>query len=155
MAGEAGIVRAMTVAPKRRSMQACAAMVLAVALLGACAERQHLVRVSPVAMQEQSRVCIIENPAVKFDFLGLYRGSLQDAGFSPEVVPPGSPLGACPVTTKFVAYWRWDFVMYLQSVRLDVYRDGRPAGSAAFQARSSSVDAAAAVRDLTRQLFTK
>lgn len=128
---------------------------LAFVLLSACAERQHLVRVSPVSMQEQRRVCIIENPAVKFDFLRLYQEGLQAAGFSPEMLPAGSPLAACPVTTKYVAYWSWDFRTFLQSAQLDVYRDGRPAGAAVFQAASSAVDAPAAVRDLTRQLFAK
>ena len=84
-------------------------------------------------MLEVKQVCIIENPRVRADFLEAYRKALQDKGYQADVIPEGSSLGACPVTSKYVAYWAWDLVLYMTSAQLDVYRDGRPAGRALFR----------------------
>ena len=113
-------------------MKLTAGAALVVLVLYGCASAPA-VRVSPVAMQGATRVCIIENPRVKAEFLATYRKVLEAKGYKADVVPASSGLGVCPITSKYVAYWNWDLVLYMASVRLDVYKDGIPAGGAIFQ----------------------
>jgi hypothetical protein len=124
------------------------------AALAACACAST--RVTPVDMQGVTRVCIIENPRVKFDFLGAYRRALEERGFQVEVHPETTRLSVCPVTSRYTANWRWDLVLYLAYAELRVYRDARPAGRAIFNARSSRLIAAeATINDLVDGLFRR
>jgi hypothetical protein len=102
------------------------------------------------------RICIIENTRVKNDFLEPYRSALLARGYEVEVFPKTPPSSQCPLTTRYVAYWSWDLVLYLQYAELRVYRDGKPAGRAEFRARSSRfIDTEATVKQLVDQLFPK
>ena len=135
---------------KTVAMKFAASVAVAALLLSGCA-RNH---VAPVSMLEVKQVCIIENPRVRADFLEAYRKALQDKGYQADVIPEGSSLGACPVTSKYVAYWAWDLVLYMTSAQLDVYRDGRPAGRALFRARGSRLFTTdSKVRELVDHLY--
>jgi hypothetical protein len=132
-------------------MKEVAAACVAVLVLGGCARHQ----VAPVAKLEGNQICIIENPRVRADFVEAYRKALGNRGFQTSMVPSTSALNVCPVTSKYVAYWAWDIVLYMQSARLDVYRDGRPAGRAMYNARSSRlVNTEDKIQELVDQLFT-
>jgi ribosome modulation factor len=122
---------------------------MAALVLCACARNQ----VAPVRL-EAKEICIIENPRVRSSFLEAYRKALEDRGFTAAVVLPTSAVDVCPVTTKYVAYWRWDLVLYMAQAQLDVYKDGKPAGRAIFHARQSRlISAEGKVRELVDQLF--
>jgi hypothetical protein len=127
-------------------LAACAAVPLAFA----CARNQ----VSSATMEGAREVCIIENPRVRSDFLEAYQQALAAKGYTTRVLSRDSSLSACPVVTKYVAHWSWDLVVYLQSASLYVYRDGRPAGQAVFDARTSRLFSTdGKVRELVAQLY--
>ena len=132
-------------------MKIILAALFPVLALGACSTKQ----VSPVAMHEEKRICIIENPKVLHDFLGAYRRALEERGFQVEVVAPASPPSTCPVTTTYVGFWRWDLFLYLAYAELRVYKGGQPAGRAVYNARSSRTGAEGTINDLTNDLFKR
>jgi len=111
----------------------------------------------PVALTA-NHICIIDNPRVSgnADFLDKYRTVLERRGFSTAVLPPDSPLGACAVTSKYVAFWGWDLVPFLVSAKLDIYSDGMPAGSSMYSARHSRfVGPEEAIEGMVGRLFPK
>ena len=118
-------------------MKLSAGAVLAALVLSGCASAP-VVRVSPAVLHGATHVCIIENPRVKSQFLDTYRKVLAAKGYKTDVVPASSGLGVCPVTSKYVAYWNWNFVLYMMAVQLDVYKNGVPEGRATFQARGNT-----------------
>lgn len=120
--------------------------------LSACATRQ----VNPVYMQEEKRVCIIENPRVLHDFLGAYRRTLEGRGFQVEVFPETANASVCPVTTMYTANWRWDMVLYLAYAELRVYKDGKPAGRAIHNARGSRfITAEGKIQEMVDELYKR
>jgi len=130
------------------SMKRMAMVLMGALALGACARMQ----VTSVALEEK-RVCIIENPRVKFDFIGAYRRALEERGFAVEVLPETASLTACPVTSRYIGYYRWDLVMYLASGEIQVFRGGQPAGRAVYTARSSRTSAEIVIRDMVAEIF--
>lgn len=139
--------------------------VFALLVLGACA-RSHVTPVPAAAIQSgpgataanpapaPTRICIIENPRVRSDFLDAYKAALSSRGYEVEVVKETPQVSQCPLTTRYVAYWAWDMVLYMRQAELRVYRDGKPAGRAVFQARSSRfIDTEAKVKELVDQLL--
>jgi len=111
----------------------------------------------PVALTA-NHICIIDNPRVSgnADFLDKYRTVLERRGFSTAVLPADSPLGACAVTSKYVAFWGWDLVPFLVSAKLDIYSDGMPAGSSMYSARHSRfVGPEEAIEGMVGRLFPK
>ena len=105
-----------------------------------------------------NRLCIIENARVADGprFLEAYRKVLEARGFQTEVLPALSPLGACPVTTKYAFHSGFDGVPYITAGRLDVYKDGRPAGSATYAPRASRfVGAEEAIEGMVDRLFPR
>jgi len=116
----------------------------AVLALCACAtSRVSPVRPPPTEPQSETaqplpkKICVVENPAVVGDFIEAYRTALQNKGYEVKVVKKNPQPSECPLSTRYTANWRWDLVPYLVYARLDVYRDGKPAGSAVHNARSS------------------
>lgn len=102
------------------------------------------------------RICVIENPRVKFDFLDAYRRALLASGYEVQVFPKTPPSSQCPLTTRYVAYWNWDFVMYLEYAELRIYRDGQPVGRAEYKSGSSRVsDAEPTLKNLIDQLLPR
>ena len=131
---------------------------LALLALWGCARSQ----VTPVATSAvpaptasgAKRICIIENPRVRSDFLDAYKAALSGRGYEVQVYANTPQVSECPLTTRYVAYWAWDMVLYMRSAELRVYRDGKPAGRAVYQARSSRlVDTESKVRELVDQLL--
>ena len=137
------------------------------AVLAAGCSTSRVTPVPPAAVREDpasaieagatlKRICIIENARVKGDFLEPYRNALSARGYEVQVFPKTPPSSQCPLTTRYVAYWAWDLVMYLQYAELRVYRDGKPAGRAEFKARSSRlIDTDATLKRLVDQLLPK
>jgi hypothetical protein len=130
---------------------ALAGLVAALGLV-ACATSQ----VSPVARFETKRICVIENPKVRGDFLIAYRKVLEDRGFQVQMFPETAQPNVCPVTSRYVAYFWWDMVFYMRQAEIDVYSDGKHAGRASFDARGSRFfGTEEKVKELVDQLFPR
>jgi hypothetical protein len=146
--------------------------VLLVVLVASCTKATSRVTPVPEAALQQApapeqeaagkpagplkRICLIENPRVKFDFLEAYRRALSSSGYEVQVYPKTPPASQCPLTTRYVAYWNWDIVLYLGYAELRVFRDGQPVGRAEFKAGSSRfTDAELPLKNLIDQLLPK
>lgn len=101
------------------------------------------------------RICIVENPRVAHkDFLDAYRTALEGKGFTITVVQKNPQPSVCPLTTRYVAYWKWDVLYYLSFAQLDVYREGKPVGRAVHDARGSRfITTEGTVKNLVDRLF--
>lgn len=92
--------------------------------------------VRPVSLTDGEReVCIVEDPAVREGFLQAYRGRLEQKGYAVRVLPKGSPVTACPVTSTYMGRWSWDLAIYLNYAEIIVYRDGAQIGRALYDGR--------------------
>ena len=105
------------------------------------------------------RVCIIEDPAVRETFLPEYQKALTEIGFTSEVLPAGTPLSQCEVTSTYLARWSWDLTIYMSYCELKVFRNGELAGEATYDARKGSgnlgkfIDSEPKIRELVRSLY--
>jgi hypothetical protein len=110
---------------------------------------------APAAPPPLKRICVVENPRVKPEFLDAYRGALSARGYEAVVYKKTPPASQCPLTSRYVAYWSFrDLVYYMSHAELTVYRDGQPAGRALFNARSSRfIDMESTVANLVQQLL--
>lgn len=130
-------------------------MALAVGL-ASCSIQQ---KASPVLQLASKEICVVENSAVRNDFLGSYVRALQSKGFLVRVLAPYSDPRTCPLTSTYVARWSWDFKPYLSDAKIMVYRDGGLAGSAEYNSKSGGfrldkwIDADAKTVELTNELF--
>jgi len=137
-----------------RIMLAFAALFLA----AGCSISQNVVPVTFAPTAERS-VCIIEHPATRDSFLDAYRRALRDRGFETSVLPEGSALNACPVTSTYIARWSWDFTIYMAYAEMQVYHDGRNVGRAVYDARMGGArfdkwtDAEQKIRELVAELY--
>ena len=130
-------------------------MACTIALAG-CSIRQE---VQPVVEQPEEAICIIEDPAVRSGFLSAYVQVLRERGYEVRILPKGSDLRDCPLTSTYIGFWRWDLAIYLAQARIEVFRDGRRVGQAEYDSRSGGanmkkfVNGEAKVRELAESLF--
>lgn len=131
------------------------AIVAALALSG-CAIHQV---VQPVAHFDQKDVCVVENPAVKYDFLPALKNAIGARGYTVRQLPANAALNACPITVTYTANWRWDLAMYMAYADITVYQDAKPSGKATYDAtRGGSnmnkfIKADQKIAELVKQLF--
>lgn len=117
--------------------------------------------VNPITLSsnEPREICLVENPDVHHDFLATYRNALANKNLTVQMLPPGSAVGTCQLTSTYSANWHWDLALYLVYADLKVYRNGRPEGEALYDSRAAGlntnkfVNAAAKIQELTDQLF--
>lgn len=128
---------------------------LFVALSG-CAINQH---VKPMDRFASREVCIIENPKVKPGFLDAYKRTLTTKGYSVrQLVKDASP-STCPITSIYVANWRWDLAMYMSYAEITVFKHGEPSGKAIYDATRGGgnmgkfIDADKKITELVDTLF--
>lgn len=137
-----------------RTIMSCAALLLT----ASCAIKENVVPVTFAPTAGRS-ICIIEHPATRESFLDSYQNALRDRGFEPRVLPAGSALNSCPVTSTYLARWSWDFTIYMAYAELHVYHDGRQAGRAVYDSRLGGfrldkwVDADVKIRELVDELY--
>jgi hypothetical protein len=133
-------------------MRIILAGVVAAVLLAACASSQ----VAPVAKLETKRICVIDNPKVRGDFITSYRKALEGRGFEIQMFPEGAAPNVCSLTSKYVAFFWWDMVFYMRQAEIDVYTDGKHAGRASFDAGMSRFfSTEEKVKELVDQLFPR
>jgi len=119
------------------------------ALLCACSANH----VQPMSRSPGERLCIIENPRVRPEFLQEYRDALRARGIESEVLAPTAGIAACPLTSRYLAAWTHGT---LTSAHLDVFRDGQPAGRAVYQNRwSLSGYSRGLLNEMVDQIFAK
>ena len=78
----------------------------------------------------QGEICLIENPDVRPEFIESYKTLLAEKGFKPKVVPTGSAHNVCEVTSTYIGKWSWDFVAYMATAEIQVYKNGALVGKA-------------------------
>lgn len=100
-----------------------------VAVLAGCSITQE---VKPVADLAGKEICVVENPGVRAGFIDAYRRSLASRGFTVRMLPAGSDVAACPITSTYNARWSWDLALYMSFAELRVYGNGKPAGEATY-----------------------
>lgn len=77
---------------------------------------------------------MIENPPVRKVFLTALTSSLRGKGFRVRILAPGSAPTECRLSATYLGRWSWDFVPYMATGEIAVFRDGWPAGDAAYSA---------------------
>lgn len=135
---------------ERRSIESAAAVVAAVFVVSACSQARQ--NVQPVPKLDPARVCIVENAKTRVEFRDGYRRALERKGYEVDVLPEGTPLSACPVTSKYVAHWNWDIVFYLTYAEILVYRNSERIGGAVYTG-DKFIDADDKIRELVDLLF--
>jgi hypothetical protein len=131
--------------------------VAAAALLAGCTHVSQTV--SPVAKGPDKEICVIENPAVKAEFLPAFRRALESKGFTVKQLSKDATPKDCPLTATYTADWRWDILLYMEIAEINVFRDGAPAGKAVHDSRNAGlnfgkyVGAENKIRELVDKLF--
>ena len=144
------------IAPDGNRLWLTAGSVTLAALMSGCAITQT---VSPVQRLESRQLCVIENPAVRMDFLEVYQRVLTDAGYLVQKLPSTSSVRDCPVITTYTANWKWDLAMYMAFADIKVFREGQLVGQATYDSRSGGsnmnkfIKADAKIGELVHQLF--
>jgi uncharacterized lipoprotein YajG len=129
--------------------------VAAVALSG-CAIQQT---VKPVEQFAGKEICVVENPAVKHDFLPVFSRALTQRGYEVRTLAPDASLVACPITATYTANWRWDLATYMAYADITVYNNGKPAGKATYDATGGAnnpgkfISAEKKITELVQRLF--
>lgn len=127
-----------------------------VAGIAGCAIHQN---VKPVERFEGKNICVVENPAVKFDFLPAFKKSLEGRGFTVQMLQPTAALRECPITATYTANWRWDLAMYLAYAEIKVFNNGQPAGEAVYDSLKGGANMGKFIKgenkiaELVNQLF--
>jgi hypothetical protein len=92
------------------------------------------------------RICIVENPRVmNREFIDAYKDALEKKGYAVTVVQRNPQPSQCPLTTRYTAAGAFDGALF----RLEVYRDGKPAGAATHRGFYSE----ASLRELVNKLL--
>ena len=119
-------------------MKSRAIAIVAALVLCACAADRGRVRPAPRDLADRNperRICIVENRHVaQPDFLDAYRAALEKKGYRVSVSQKNPQVSACPLTTRYVAYANG-------FAQLDLYWEGKPAGSAMHKSAAFSQEA--------------
>jgi hypothetical protein len=133
------------------------ALIAAIATLSTgCAINQT---VKPVERFADKTVCIINNPAVRDGFMVSYKQALEAKGYITQQMPANASIVECPITSTYVANWRWDLALYMTFANIKVYNGGKPIGEAVYDANRAGlntgkfIDADKKIRELVDQLF--
>ena len=130
--------------------------ILLVGALAGCAIHQN---VRPVERFEGKQVCVIENTAVKYNFLTAFKQSLESRGYTVKMLSASAALRECPVTVTYTANWRWDLAMYMAYAEIKVFNNGQPAGEAVYDSlkgganMSKFINGENKISELVNQLF--
>jgi len=139
-----------------KARQAPIAMLL---LLAGCGGIEQKVKPITIADGEPREICVVENTAVRLNFLDAYKGSLAKRNFTVRVLPEGSAVGTCPLTSTYTANWNWDLALYLTFVDMKVYRNNHLEAEAVYDSLKAGldtnkfVDGGAKIQELTDKLF--
>jgi hypothetical protein len=128
----------------------------ALSALAGCAIHQT---VKPVEKLEGKQICVIENPAVRAGFVEAYRNSLTAKGYAVRQLPASAAITDCPVTSTYLANWRWDLAMYMAYAEIRVFSNGKQVGEARYDSMRGGANmnkfiaADKKIDELVNQLF--
>lgn len=131
-------------------------IVLTILSLSACASRQTI---NPVNEQIDNKICVIENPDVRHNFLRSYKQALSDKGFDVDQKPASSSTKVCDVSSTYSARWSWDLALYMIEAQIRIYKEGALVGEANYDSRMSGINpdkfinADEKIRELVTKLF--
>jgi len=116
--------------------------------------------VKPVeGIQRGTKLCVIENPDVRKNFINIYRELLQGKGLEVSMLPPQAKKGDCEWTSTYSANWNWDLAMYMRYAKISIYHDDWLHGEALYDSTSGSgnfgkfIDAEKKIGEMVDQLF--
>ncbi|KWR89193.1 Sbal_3080 family lipoprotein [Cupriavidus sp. IDO] len=106
-------------------------------------------------------LCVVANPVTGNDYIESFRASLQARNFEVKLLPPDTPVVACPLVATYSARSAWFWMSYLNTVDITVFRNGERAGKAVYSANRSAgglnlsnfVQPSAKLDELVEQLF--
>lgn len=85
-----------------------------------------------VGITTNDEICIIDNPAVRLDFLTAYKSSIESRGYQVSVV--NSTDNECSVTSTYTANYGMHWGMYLARADLKIFKNGELVGRAQYKA---------------------
>jgi hypothetical protein len=131
-------------------------MLLCVLSASACTITQNI---EPAELTKGSEICIIENTAVKADFLKEFTSALSSKSIAHRVVTPDSVPESCEWTATYLAKWSWDLRSYMAYAEIKVFHNGSLDGKAVYDSTGGSanskkfIDTEPKIRELVNQLM--
>ncbi|HEY7322581.1 MAG TPA: Sbal_3080 family lipoprotein [Candidatus Binatia bacterium] len=125
-------------------------------LLSGCSITQ---KVDPVPRLSVAEICIIDNPDVREGFIETYRRVLESKKFQVRMLPQTATPRDCRQASTYTANWRWDLLLYLAFVDINVFVDGKSVGRAIYDSLGGSgnmskfINAENKITELVDQLF--
>ena len=116
-------------------------------------------KVDPVPALSTAEICIIENPDVREGFIETYRRVLESKNFQIKMFPQTATPRDCRQTSTYTANWRWDLLLYLAFVDINVFANGTSVGRAIYDSlggggnMSKFINAEKKITELVEQLF--
>ena len=101
-------------------------------LLLGCSIQQ---RIEPVSKRPDAPLCVVNNPGVRSGVLDSLLLTLSSRDVSYRLVHNRSAAQACDWALTYDARWSVDLGSYMSYAAIQVYRGGRPAGHAIYDAR--------------------
>lgn len=132
-----------------------AVALLAAVVCASCAMKQT---VQPSTLTTRN-VCLIENPAVLYNFDTSLASHLRRKGLSVRVVKPDEDTSNCPASVTYTANWTWDFTPYMRFAQITLIEGNAPAGQAVYDTSNGGmrldkwVNADKKIGELVDQLF--
>jgi len=83
-------------------------------------------------------LCVVANGISGNDYLRAFRASLQRRNFEVRLLPPDTPVVACPLVATYTARSQWFWMTYLNDVEITVFQNGVRAGKAVYNANRSA-----------------
>ncbi len=134
--------------------------IIGLALIGVtisgCSIKQS---VEPAELQQEAKVCIVDNPQVRDSFLEELKSAVDDRGIMYEVVSSGNTSANCEWKVTYTANWTWDLALYMSYARISVFHNGELDGEAIYDSTAGSgnmgkfINAGDKVRELVDELM--
>ncbi len=131
-------------------------IVPALLILTACAIRQDI---SPVTLDGDLTVHIIENPRVREAVLSALKSEIEKHNYNVAVVDASSTVTDYPIAVTYTANWNWDLAMYMSYAEIKVYLNGSSIGEAVYNSRRGGarmdkfISADKKIRELVNELL--
>lgn len=104
------------------------ALVGVVALLSACAIHQNI---DPVEDEMIKEICVVNNEAVRENFLTALTEAIEENGISTRVVQEFEA-DSCPYKVTYTANWSWDVTIYLVYANIRVWKGNQKIGESEY-----------------------
>jgi hypothetical protein len=106
-----------------------------VALLPACAIHQII---DPIEDETIREVCVVQNKAVREEFLTALTEAIEKHDISTRVVQE-SEAGNCGYKVTYTARWGWDFTIYLLYADIRVWKGDQKIGESEYDSSAGGI----------------